>query len=1177
MVEHSGLVQPMDRDQPKSNAIALSEESVKLILEDFGRYQEPLPQTILQYLVEGGDDAILQQLQERYMPMIDERSAAFQGWDPHPSPALRYQMLHTLTTQNIEFYYRLARIYNVEAENLRWLSIGWLRLFLLFLADKWHVFSFNQPLTPPPAITAHLIESLLVRFGDRTDTLARLVFLADIQQADPHQAVLLAWIGANLPEFSAYSLKHESVIREALCHAAVEARIHALDMLVVCQMSPVPFAALLVDRATANSKTERAVALMVLQREARAMVPFVQAKAQTGKAAERAYAARLLMDLIGIDARLFLAERLEIEPTAKVKDAIKRVLNDLAILSAPEVEIVLSPLPEVVLEAPLPTSVREELKKVLDQLYELAQAKYEEQQCHLYPSIPQPQPPSSEFVDRVFECLQFGTAAECFALQPIYHYLIHSQVHAQFRQLLEIPELDLIHVTRLLLLMQRIPTQSQTVVPTPTIPQCVHWGESEIITNTVLQPWCQRRQPNSSLRYLVSGFEALGISGDTIAWKMLTLEESPFWSWGEPAIWEYFTERSSILDVLFELSPISQIYYSHEKIARRQLFRILELFPQLPARFIPQLWDIALNGVQSEMPLAQRCLDNHPETQERLHQLLDHSDPAMQIIAIEWLTRLLDRTAIPQLQAVLHRQPTEKVRYRVLQLLEKLGASIGEFLDRSQLLQESQTGLRKGIPQALSWFPFGTLPLVHWQDTKKLVATEILTWFIVQSYQQKNPEPSPMLRQYVKLWNPEEREQFGQFILESWINQDTQVASAVKEKGILGVAGACGAQPMVPIINRYLKTYFGNRLAQCLALLQMLTWSDDFAAIQLLLSVANRFRTQKIQSAAQQCVQQLAERKGWTLAELGDRTIPWCGLTEDGTLLLDYDSRQFTAHLNAECQLVLTDDNGKVLKSLPAGRKYDSPERLKTTKQLWIATKKQLELVRSQQQARLYEALCTQRSWTFSDWEIFLHQHPIVGRLCQRLIWAVFTENSVHPIQTFRPQENGSLIDAESNVVTFSPTAIVRLAQATLLSDELTQAWQKHLSNSQITPLFDNWAVVYSLPNATQETTEITDFAGVSLSRHQLRQRAMQHGYLPKTAEFEHGWTVDYRKLFESINLEAVIDFSGDSPVSEEDFEVQLGEVYFWQKRKVPLLEVPPVLLSIVWSEIFAIALLIRQ
>lgn len=1166
----------MTQDEHLDNRNTLSEEAIHLVVQDFGRYQDPIPQAVVKYLVDGGDDRVLQQLQSRYMPWPDERSVQSHNWPPAPSYELRAQMLHCLTTQDIEFYYRLTRTYAAEAENLKWyrpLSLDWLSLFLLFLVNFGRVtFSLEQPLALPPAITAHLIESLLLRVGQPADTLARLVFLADIQQPDPQQCAVCraAWIGASLPEFSAYSLKHQPVIQAALTDAALEQRVHALDMLTLCQMSPVPFASLLVDRATANSKIERAAALPLLQRDSIAMTPFVQAKARSGKATERAHAARLLLDLAGADILVFLEERLQVEQTASVRDAIEQVLIDLATLNAPEAEITQSPLPPVVLEAPLPQSAHEAIHAVLVQFYESAQATYEAHQYQQYPDVPLPQPPSTEFVDRVHHCLQFGTARECLAIAPIFHRLAHLQAAAQFRQLLQIPELEVIHVARSLLLLQLLSIESQVLSsPCKTIPQGIHWKESEI--NADLQRWCQQRQPDSSLRYLTSSLEALGVSGETIAWKMLTWEESPFWSWGDRAIGEYFAEHLSILDTLFELGPFPQVYFTHEQSARRQLFRTLALFPALPVRFIPLLWDIALNGVQGEMPLAQRCLDHRPGTQERLHQLVAHSDPAIQLTVIQWLTRLKDPTAIPQFQAVLRLQPTSTVRDALLRALEKLGASIDEFLDRSQLLQEAQVGLQKGIPKGLSWFPFDTLSSVHWQDTGAPVAAEILTWFVVQSYQQKNPEPSPVLRQYVKLWNEDDRQQFGQIVLESWIHQDTQVKSAVKEKGILSVAGACGSTAMVPLINHYLKTYFGQRLPQCLALLQMLTWSDDFAAIQLLLTIANRFRTQKIQQAAQQCVQQLAERQGWTLAELADRTIPWCGLLEDGTFILDYGSRQFTAFLNADCKLSLSDSAGKILKALPTARKDDDSEQVKAAKQQWTATKKQLDLVLSQQQARLYEALCTQRSWIFSDWEMFLHQHPVVGRLCQRLIWAVFANDSAQPIQTFCPQPNQTLVDAEGNVVTVLPTAIVRLAQATVLPPEITQAWQQYWSNSQMTPLFDSWSVVYSPPATSAKITAISDFAGRSLSRHLVRQRSLQRGYLPHTEDFEHGWTVNYRKRFENIDLEAVLDISGDPPVSQEEFEVQIQELYFWQGRQLSLAEVPPVLLSIVWHEIQAI------
>lgn len=122
-----------------------------------------------------------------------------------------------------------------------------------------------------------------------------------------------------------------------------------------------------------------------------------------------------------------------------------------------------------------------------------------------------------------------------------------------------------------------------------------------------------------------------------------------------------------------------------------------------------------------------------------------------------------------------------------------------------------------------------------------------------------------------------------------------------------------------------------------------------------------------------------------------------------------------------------------------------------------------------------------------------------------------------------------------------------------------------------MTPLFDSWSVVYSPPATSAKITAISDFAGRSLSRHLVRQRSLQRGYLPHTEDFEHGWTVNYRKRFENIDLEAVLDISGDPPVSQEEFEVQIQELYFWQGRQLSLAEVPPVLLSIVWHEIQAI------
>ena len=85
-----------------------------------------------------------------------------------------------------------------------------------------------------------------------------------------------------------------------------------------------------------------------------------------------------------------------------------------------------------------------------------------------------------------------------------------------------------------------------------------------------------------------------------------------------------------------------------------------------------------------------------------------------------------------------------------------------------------------------------------------------------------------------------------------------------------------------PIVHRYVKQWYGHRAAQCKALLQVLAWIDHPSATQVVLSVANRFRTKGIQEEALRLCQLLAERKGWTMDELADRTIPTAGLDETG-------------------------------------------------------------------------------------------------------------------------------------------------------------------------------------------------------------------------------------------------------------------------------------------------------
>ena len=145
-----------------------------------------------------------------------------------------------------------------------------------------------------------------------------------------------------------------------------------------------------------------------------------------------------------------------------------------------------------------------------------------------------------------------------------------------------------------------------------------------------------------------------------------------------------------------------------------------------------------------------------------------------------------------------------------------------------------------------------------------------------------------------------------------------EVGSAAAEKGILAVAAACCDASAVGLVQKYLKEWYGYRPAQCKALIAMLSTIDHPSATQYLLSIANRFRTKGIREEAEKYVNALAERKGWTLDELADRTLPTAGLGDDGTLELSFGSRQFQLRVTPNLEAVLTDAEGKIIKG-PAG------------------------------------------------------------------------------------------------------------------------------------------------------------------------------------------------------------------------------------------------------------------
>lgn len=687
-------------------------------------------------------------------------------------------------------------------------------------------------------------------------------------------------------------------------------------------------------------------------------------------------------------------------------------------------------------------------------------------------------------------------------------------------------------------------------------------------------------------------------------------------------LWPFFAHFLNA--VSHELKWKVQNYPIADHSAR---FRALGLLPQVPPELVAWLLEVALTGPKAQRGPARDVLARLPQRDGHVIAALSDGKADVRAAAAGWIRELGLDAAVPALEKAAKAEKQEAAKGALLETLIALGRSTAPFVDRKALARDAEKAWAKGAGKDLEWFDWEALPPVTWADTAQAVDPMLVRGMVIQAVKQKTPEPHALLRQYCAMFEPRSREVLGQHLLEAWIGEDTRSISedlakrsaqesarnthrfmaqhpqyytgspqlnytieqlydaflpkylkqpegtAIASKGILALAAACAGERAVPVVARYLKDYYGTRAAHCKALVAMLAWIPHPTAVQLLLAVGNRFRTKGIQEEAAHQVETLAERRGWTVAELADRTIPAAGFDQTGTLTLSYGDREFVARLMPDLTIQLQDENGKKLTALPDPRKDDDETLAKESKKSWSEAKKTLKTTLAQQTDRFYEALCTQREWPFEDWNRYLQQHPIARYLVESLVWAVVDGGEVRA--TFRPLGDGSLTDVDDNPITVADAATVRIAHAFTLHAELADRWQQHLSDYKVMPLFPLFGRgVYRLPAELQQDRELKDFEGYVLPNFTLRSRAQKLGY----ARANHGesWFTDYARTYRGLGITAVIEFTGSS-FPEENKPVALLSLKFVRvegdyQESLTLGEVPGLLLSECYQDLRQLA-----
>ncbi len=995
-----------------------------------------------------------------------------------------------------------------------------------------------------------------------------------------------------VPGVAAAVEAHPEVVRDALAHPDVKVRAHAVGLL-----SPhVPaerLLALVVPLALDKAKTVRVPAAAWLEKSPAAAIPALREQATSARSGDaRAFAVELLWRMApAAETRAFLAAREPDEPSAAARQAILTCLAEPAGAPAPVPQAASVLLPPI---TPLDAAARDVLRGALAQA-DAEAAKAAAAWARFGVGATDVPGWASRFdtIVRVVEAEVFppdaraqvrgSTVAQAFSAEVV---ILDRMARA--------PSVSLATVLRLAMCLGLAGLMDGEFWDFNASAAAIKWFRA-------------RKEPPDFTRYAAE-IARLGGTPAAVGAALLGSHVFDGLPWTPASTAAFFAAHP---DALAEaLGPGAPDWGASTR--RRNALRVCAA-TRPAASLVPVLWGFALGSVASERALAQRALAGVEGTVGRVVATLADPKADVRRVAADWLAALRAPESVPALEKAVVKERSEPVKAAMMVALEALGVPLDRFLDRAGMVKESEKVLAKGLPAELAWVPFDRLPTLRWADDGAEVPAAVLRAWCVQALRLKSAEPGPLLRRYAAFLRGEEAAAVGSALIRAWIAEDTRpideaearsravaaapfhaqwtgsslaeaeeqlfrqhletpAGSAIGTKGLLAVAAALSPPDAPELVQGYLKRWYGLRAAQCRALLQMLSWVDRPAAIQVVLATAARFRTAGIRAEAEACVNAIAERRGWTVDELADRTVPTAGFDDDGVLELDYGPRRFVARLGDDLGIRLETSDGRALAALPEPRADDDAERAGAAKKALAEAKKQLKVLTALQRDRLYEAMCTGRRWRGEDWRAYVLGHPVVGRLARGLVWRI--EPAAGAVRLARPLGDGSLTDADDGGVEVHDGDTVSVAHALDLDADARATWVRHLAEYEVAPLFAQLTRgAHRLPDGEDVESEVVAFRGHLVEAFKLRGRATKLGYGRGPAE-DGGWFHRYLKRFPTLGLSASIEFSGNA-LPEENRTVALTSFRFLDGdggEARPLGQVPAVLLSEVWSDVAEIA-----
>jgi hypothetical protein len=365
-----------------------------------------------------------------------------------------------------------------------------------------------------------------------------------------------------------------------------------------------------------------------------------------------------------------------------------------------------------------------------------------------------------------------------------------------------------------------------------------------------------------------------------------------------------------------------------------------------------------------------------------------------------------------------------------------------------------------------------------------------------------------------------------------------------------------------------------------------------FAGVQVLgsmecseaVSQLARLRTKVKYSVARRLIEkslrQAAERNGLTVDEIEDISVGRYGLDARGVTEIAIGDAKAIVSLCEEGRVALTWRNadGKLVKSAPARIKKAFVQEVRSVSSL----AKESEQALLAQRFRLESFFMTTRVIPVRHWRDYFIDHPLLGFVGRRLIWAFSNDQGWERNGLWF---NGDLCDATGEQFDLAAANKVRLWHPLSSDAAEVQRWRERVFTTGIRqPFRQAFREFYQVSDDERQTRMYSNrFAGVILRQHQLASLCRTRGwdYRLQGTDFD-GYNVPTKKLSpRNMQVELHVDLPPDRDRSLREsglaemsgtginLFITSDQVRFYRDRQeVAVDEIPAVLYSEVMRDV---------